>query len=144
MCYSTLQQNNLFEITQDSPTFLRHTHINATVVCPKFEPTGVERPRREPKFLPLILSESLGMDLSPSISTCFFITSVSSDLSPTLSCELDTPSDHYPIFAKLDIEPSPRPPPKLCSFHRISSVNLESFKLASKRPPFSPIPNRPQ
>src|SRR6218665_1372813 len=24
MCYSKLQQNNLFEITQDSPTFLRH------------------------------------------------------------------------------------------------------------------------
>src|SRR6218665_2490973 len=56
MCYSTLQQNNLFEITQDSPTFLRHTHINATVVCPKFEPTGVERPRQELKLLPLILS----------------------------------------------------------------------------------------
>jgi len=30
-----------------------HTHINATVVCPKFGPTGVERPRREPKLLPL-------------------------------------------------------------------------------------------
>src|SRR6218665_1064376 len=24
MCYSKLQQNNLFEITQDSPTFMRH------------------------------------------------------------------------------------------------------------------------
>src|SRR6218665_2163723 len=24
MCYSKLQQSNLFEITQDSPTFLRH------------------------------------------------------------------------------------------------------------------------
>src|SRR6218665_446289 len=24
MCYSKVQQNNLFEITQDSPTFLRH------------------------------------------------------------------------------------------------------------------------
>ena len=37
MCYSKLQQNNLFEITQDSPTFLRHpinSHrsINATLV----------------------------------------------------------------------------------------------------------------
>src|SRR6218665_939090 len=71
MCYSTLQQNNLFEITQDSPTFLRHTHSNATVVCEKFEPTGVERPRREPKLLPLILSESLGIDLSLSIVHLF-------------------------------------------------------------------------
>src|SRR6218665_3859830 len=57
------------------------------------------------------------------------ITSVSSDLSPTLSCELNTPSDHYPIFTKLNIKPSPRPPPKLCSFCRFSSINLESFKL---------------
>src|SRR6218665_3759052 len=54
------------------------------------------------------------------------ITSISSDLSPTLSCKLNTPSDHYPIFMKLNIKPSPRPSPKLCSFRRI---NLESFKL---------------
>src|SRR6218665_187944 len=33
------------------------------------------------------------------------------------------------IFTKLNIKPSPRPPPKLCSFRRISSINLESFKL---------------
>src|SRR6218665_2156083 len=57
------------------------------------------------------------------------ITSVSSHLSPTLSCELNTPSDHYPIFTKLNIKPSPRPLRKLCSFRHISSINLESFKV---------------
>jgi len=59
------------------------------------------------------------------------ITSVSSDLSPTISYprEFNTSSDHYPIFTKLNIKPSPRQQPKLCSFRRISSINFESFKL---------------
>ena len=35
----------------------------------------------------------------------------------------------YPIFTKLNIKPSPHSPSKLCSFRRISSINLESFKL---------------
>src|SRR6218665_1801254 len=75
------------------------------------------------------------------------ITSFSSDLSPTLSCELNTsaPSDHYQIFTKLNIKPSPRPPPKLCSFCRISSINLKSFKLDLEASSLlTNSPNRPQ
>src|SRR6218665_1259865 len=47
----------------------------------------------------------------------------------------------YPIFTKLNIKPSPRPPPKLCSFRRISSPSNLS-NLTSKHPHFSPIPQQ--
>src|SRR6218665_3446668 len=48
-----------------------------------------------------------------------------------MGCHLPSPANsiHPLIFTKLNIKPSPRPPRKLCSFRRISSINLESFKL---------------
>jgi Reverse transcriptase (RNA-dependent DNA polymerase) len=55
------------------------------------------------------------------------ISSSHSKLSPDMSSSFDTPSDHYPIFTRLNILPTPRPDPTSHSFRRISSINTESF-----------------
>jgi len=55
------------------------------------------------------------------------ITSSLSKLSPDISFSFDTPSDHYPIFTRLNILPIPHPEPTPRSFRRINSINIETF-----------------
>jgi len=55
------------------------------------------------------------------------ITSSLSNLSPDISSSFDTISDHYPIFTRLNIQPTPRPDPVSHSYRRISSINIETF-----------------
>jgi len=38
-----------------------------------------------------------------------------------------SPFDHYPIFTKLSVVPTPLPPPTLHSFRRLHSIDVDSF-----------------
>ena len=55
------------------------------------------------------------------------ITSSDTSLAPSLSMTHCSPSDHFPIFTKLSVVPTPLPPPTLHSFRRIHSIDVHSF-----------------
>jgi len=55
------------------------------------------------------------------------ITSSDSSLAPSLSSTQCSPSDHFPVFTKLSINPTPLPPPTLHSFRRLHSIDIGSF-----------------
>ena len=55
------------------------------------------------------------------------ITSTDSSLAPSLSSTHCSPSDHFPVFTKLSMNPTPLPPPTLHSFHRLHSIDTGSF-----------------
>ena len=38
-----------------------------------------------------------------------------------------SPSDHFPVFTKLSINPTPLPPPTIHSFRRLHSIDTHSF-----------------
>ena len=58
-----------------------------------------------------------------------------------LSCTHWSPSDHFPVFTRLSINPAPLPPPTLHSFRQLHSIDvgfflteLESSQLISDPP----------
>ena len=55
------------------------------------------------------------------------ITSSDSSLTPSLSSTHCSPSDHFPVFTKLSINPTPLPPPTIHSFRRLHSIDTHSF-----------------
>jgi len=55
------------------------------------------------------------------------ITSLDTSLAPSLSMTYCSPSDHFPIFTKLSIVPTPLSPPTRHSFRRIHSFDVDSF-----------------
>jgi len=55
------------------------------------------------------------------------ITSSDSSLAPSLSSTHCSPSDHFPVFTKLSINPMPLPPPTIHSFRRLHSIDTHSF-----------------
>ena len=48
-------------------------------------------------------------------------------LAPSLSSSHSSPSDHFPVFTRLSINPIPLPPPTLHSFRRLHSIDIGSF-----------------
>ena len=65
------------------------------------------------------------------VATATFMSSLENVLSPTLLshhlCLCLTVSDHFPIFTKLSVAPTPLPPPTLRSFRRLHSIDIDSF-----------------
>jgi len=55
------------------------------------------------------------------------ITSSDSSLAPSLTSTLCTPSDHFPIFTKLSVVPTPLPPHTCHSFRRLHSIDIDLF-----------------
>jgi len=55
------------------------------------------------------------------------ITSSDSSLAPSLSSTHCSPSDHFPFFTKLSINPTSLPPPTTHSFCRLHSIDTDSF-----------------
>jgi len=55
------------------------------------------------------------------------IASSDCSLAPSLSSSHCSPSDHFPVFTILSINPSPLPPPTLNSFHRFYATDISSF-----------------
>ena len=55
------------------------------------------------------------------------ITSSDCSLAPSLSSSHCSPSDHFPVFTRLSIDPIPLPPPTLHSFRRLHSIDIGSF-----------------
>ena len=55
------------------------------------------------------------------------ITSSYTSLAPAVSCTHWSPSDHFPVFTKLSINPAPLPPPTLHSFRWLHSIDIGSF-----------------
>ena len=55
------------------------------------------------------------------------ITSSDTSLAPAVSCTHWSPSDHFPVFTRLSINPAPLPPPTLHSFRRLHSIDVSSF-----------------
>jgi len=45
-------------------------------------------------------------------------------LAPAVSLTHRSPSDHFPVFTKQSINPTPLPPPTLHSFQRFHSINI--------------------
>jgi len=54
-------------------------------------------------------------------------TAVKRSLAPSLSSSHCSPSDHFPVFTRLSINPIHLPPPTLHSFHRLHSIDFGSF-----------------
>jgi len=52
------------------------------------------------------------------------MTSSDTSLAPAVSCTHWSPSDHFPVFARLSINPAPLPPPTLHSFRRLHSTDV--------------------
>ena len=70
--------------------------------------------------------------MSPSLRTTnnildLVITSSDPSLAPAVSCTHRSPSDHFPVFTRLSINPAPLPPPTLHSFRRLHSIDIGSF-----------------
>ena len=55
------------------------------------------------------------------------ITSSDCSLAPSLSSSHCSPSDHFPVFTTLSINPSPLPPPTLHSFRQCHRIDISSF-----------------
>jgi hypothetical protein len=55
------------------------------------------------------------------------ITSLDSTLKPTPTVDLNSPSDHFPVFSRLSIEPPATLPPTPYSFRRIKQINTDLF-----------------
>ena len=55
------------------------------------------------------------------------ITSSDTSLSPAVSCTHWSPSDHFPVFTRLSINPAPLPPPTHHSFRQLHSIDVGSF-----------------
>jgi len=55
------------------------------------------------------------------------ITSSACSLAPSLSSSHCCPSDHFPVFTRLSINPIPLPPPTLHSFRWLHSIDIGSF-----------------
>ena len=55
------------------------------------------------------------------------VTSFDTSLAPAVSFTHWFPSDHFPVFTRLSINPAPLPPPTLHSFRRLSSIDLGSI-----------------
>jgi len=55
------------------------------------------------------------------------ITYSDTSLAASLFSSLFSQSDHFPVFIKLSIEPTPLPPPTLHSFRRLHSIDTNSF-----------------
>ena len=55
------------------------------------------------------------------------MTSSDSSLAPSFSTTHCSPSDHFPIFTKLSMNPTPLPPPTLHCFRRFHSIDTGSF-----------------
>ena len=52
------------------------------------------------------------------------ITHSNSTLSPNVNCSAISPSDHYPLFTSITIQPPISPPPSVQSFCSIKSINV--------------------
>ena len=48
-------------------------------------------------------------------------------MAPSLTSSLCTPSDHFPIFTRLSVVPTPLPPPTSHSFRRLHSIDIDLF-----------------
>jgi len=70
------------------------------------------------------------------------ITSSDTSVAPSLFSSHFSPSDHFPVFTKLSVEPTPRPPPKIHSFRRLQSIDTNSFLEDLKSSPL--ITNPPE
>jgi len=55
------------------------------------------------------------------------ITSSDTSLAPVVSFTHWFPSDHFPVFTRLSINPTPLPPPTLHSFRQLHSIDVGSF-----------------
>ena len=55
------------------------------------------------------------------------ITSPDTSLAPAVSCTHCSPSDHFPVFTRLSINPAPLPPPTLHFFRQLHSIDVGSF-----------------
>ena len=55
------------------------------------------------------------------------ITSSDTLLAPAVSCTHRSPSDHFPVFTRLSINPAPLPPPTLLLFRQLHSIDVGSF-----------------
>ena len=55
------------------------------------------------------------------------VTSSDTLLAPAVSFTHRSPSDHFPVFTRLSINPTPLPPPSLHSFRRLHSIDVGSF-----------------
>ena len=62
---------------------------------------------------------------------CFFndllIYCLQSFSTPAVFCTHWSPSNHFPVFTGLSINPAPLPPPTLHSFRRLHSIDFGSF-----------------
>jgi len=54
-------------------------------------------------------------------------TSADTSLAPAVSVTHWSPSDHFPVFTKLSINPTPLPPPTLHSFRPLHSIHSRSL-----------------
>ena len=68
-----------------------------------------------------------GWDPAIGIPNYLVITSSDTSLAPSLFSSHFSPSDHFPVFTKLSIEPTPLPPPTLHSFRQLHSIGNNSF-----------------
>ena len=61
------------------------------------------------------------------IAICCMVMYSDTSLSPAVSCTRWSPSDHFPVFTRLSINPAPLPPPTLHSFRRLHSIDIGPF-----------------
>ena len=64
------------------------------------------------------------------------ITCAVTSLAPAVSLIRQSPSDHFLVFTKLSLKPTPLPPPTLHSFQRFHSIDIGSFVTDFKSPEF--------